>query len=629
MLNENQARHVRSTLTYLDSLLDAVERLTRTPLSPLAHERSDLAPDEARLIRAFVQSTRERMIAALERLGLEIPEPAISAKWSITVTLTSAEIALADLRREGLKGYGEIESQFAVELEAVADDLTQVLRQGRALLREAEAGGLEERVGAISGEVGEILRAIEAITRDRGLAVVRPLLAAAAERAAADSLEVGVFGMVSSGKSSLINALVGAELLPVGAIPVSAVPVRIGAGDQQVVVRYRDGAPQSVLLTDLAAFATEAGNPRNRLGIRAIDITVPSMRPGLVLLDTPGVGSLLASGSAQTFAWLPRCDLGLILIPATAVALGDDEAALIRGLTHAGVSCRLLLSKCDLLEPAETTNALEYLREETHRAIPYGPPIPVDPVSSRLEGRSLLELFRQRVLDPLVADRLGVLRDALRVRLHRLIADTAVALDGRATVHDRHLVDRHQRRAQAQASIQRASDSLARAAPVILGDAATAVAAAWRRQEDGAAAAKQTLLATPQPALAEIDRAIASARAGETEPAITRLPPLFDPDLSSIGNLPLPGLTGRLRPEATARHRLATLEASFPAALQRFASRLEAWAMQRLEETLAGAVEPVENQQSPLPPELAALDRRVETALLAHPATASAPNTSR
>ena len=47
-----------------------------------------------------------------------------------------------------------------------------------------------------------------------------------------------------------------------------------------------------------------------------IVVELPSRgcRDGVVLVDTPGLGSLATSGAAETLAYLPRCDLGVVLI---------------------------------------------------------------------------------------------------------------------------------------------------------------------------------------------------------------------------------------------------------------------------------------------------------------------------
>jgi hypothetical protein len=333
-LNENHVRRLQATFWYVDDLLRSIEALTHPDLSPFVRERPDLSQDEARMLLSFVGLARSRMLAALDRLGIPRPEQMLSARRSVATSLLFAEISLSELETRSLRGYGALDPVAAEEITALSADLQNLMRRGKALLEEQEEGGLVEQVASLAGLAGEVLRRLLAVSTARGLTEMRPLIAAAAERAAATTLDVGVFGRVSSGKSSLINALVGEPVLPVGATPVTAVPLRVSQGPHAVEVRFRDGKTEQIPLSALPEVATEEKNPQNARGVRSIEVTVPGAPPGLRLLDTPGVGSLASSGSAQAFAWLPRCDFGLVLV-AAGTPLGRDETALVSGLRHA------------------------------------------------------------------------------------------------------------------------------------------------------------------------------------------------------------------------------------------------------------------------------------------------------
>ena len=65
-----------------------------------------------------------------------------------------------------------------------------------------------------------------------GLTTLIPLLEACETLAgSADApLDVAVFGQFKSGKSSLLNAVLGADVLPVGVLPVTTVVTRVTAG---------------------------------------------------------------------------------------------------------------------------------------------------------------------------------------------------------------------------------------------------------------------------------------------------------------------------------------------------------------------------------------------------------------
>ena len=63
---------------------------------------------------------------------------------------------------------------------------------------------------------------------------------------------------------------------------------------------------------------TEQENPGNTKHVTRLLVKIPAPRlsSGIVLVDTPGLGSLATTGAAETLAYLPRCDLGIVLIDA-------------------------------------------------------------------------------------------------------------------------------------------------------------------------------------------------------------------------------------------------------------------------------------------------------------------------
>jgi len=78
-----------------------------------------------------------------------------------------------------------------------------------------------------------------------GVAEVRDLAAEVTGRLQALRLEVAVVGEFKRGKSSLLNALVGREVLPVGVLPLTAVPTVIEQGEEALVVDTPTAAKSS------------------------------------------------------------------------------------------------------------------------------------------------------------------------------------------------------------------------------------------------------------------------------------------------------------------------------------------------------------------------------------------------
>jgi hypothetical protein len=607
-LNEYQGRRVSSTLAYVATLLREVERLARLREAPFERERQDLSDVEADLVLSFVRTARERMLSALDLLQLAQPSASLSSRWSIVTAMRFMDTALSELTTATLSGYGTIDQESAAQVMAVAGALRELVARGIDLLQPREGERLRERLADLEGPLGEILRDAEAVSTTHGLVEVRPLIAAAYERARASTIDVGVFGRVSSGKSSLVNALVGVPLLPVGATPVTAVPLRVSHGAAEIRVSYRDGREEVVAPERLPEFATESGNRDNERGVLSILIHTPRLPAGLALLDTPGVGSLSQSGPSQAFAWLPRCDLGLVLV-AAGTPVGRDELALVSGLTRAGIAVQVLLSKSDLLAPAELEHAMAYVRTEIERTTDTSGVV-VRPVSVEASRRALLGRWRDDALLPLVAARQQIAGEALGRRLRALLASLNVALQGRSSIAGS-TIDLQRVRQESRQEIESLVDELHGAPAAALERAAAEVARAWKDGTDARAAARHALLDAPAHALARAlaaaDRVLGEEQGGDDDLG-TRIPPLFDPPL--LDSLPVPsrpGMMDRMLATSAARSRLSAVAKPLAEAYSTYTSRLRAWAMERLEDNVerrsassAGDAGPVHEELKPL-----------------------------
>lgn len=587
-LNPNHVRRIASTFTYVDGLLREVERLARLEPGPFAREQADVGPTEARLLLALVETARGRMLLMLEHLGLPRPKANLSARWSIVTALRFIDIALSDLTEGTLRGYGTIDTGSASEVAAASAELRGVIDRGRDLLQPQEAARLQARLATVSGPLGEVLRRAEEISTAHGIVEVRALIGAAADRAEANTIDVGIFGRVSSGKSSLVNAVIGVAVLPVGATPVTAVPLRVTNGPDEIRVCFANEHDQAIEPARLAEFATEANNPDNVRNVRSILIHTPLLAEGLALLDTPGVGSMSQSGPAQAFAWLPRCDLGVVLVPA-GTPLGRDELALVNGLTQAGIPVEVLLSKSDLLSTSDREAALEYLRRELGRNADTSR-VTVRPVSVAASARELFLSWWQEELIPMIADRRSIAAESFAGRVRAIISALDAALQHRSEGREASL-DLQRVRLEAQGDIESTSNDLEGAGAGASQRAAAAISSAWRAGNDGRDAARRALIETATVALgrarAAADRVLeASGRDGAAD-AGHRIPPLFDPPLlDSLPVPPRPSVFDRMSPQSTARRRLAPIKKPLDDAYSTFSLRLRAWALQRLEENM-------------------------------------------
>jgi len=182
-------------------------------------------------------------------------------------------------------------------------------------------------------------------------------------------LRVAVLGQFKRGKSTLLNALLGAPLLPTGVPPVTAIPTFVEASDSTWVrVAFNSGA--APLVTSVAHeipgvlenHISEAQNPRNRLDVASVTIGVRSdfLEHGVVLVDTPGVGSTFVHNTAAAEAVLSECDAALFVLSADP-PITEAEAAYLDKVRRLIAKIFFVLNKVDLLDDGDKTVAEQFL----------------------------------------------------------------------------------------------------------------------------------------------------------------------------------------------------------------------------------------------------------------------------
>ena len=146
------------------------------------------------------------------------------------------------------------------------------------------------------------------------------------ERLATERFQLAVLGQFKRGKSTVLNALLGQSVLPIGVVPVTAIATFLEpAATLRIRVAYTSGEveefePKTEALQErLSVFVTEEEeNPRNVLNVARVDVFLPAqiLERGVVLIDTPGVGSTHRHQTAAADAILPECDAALLVVSA-------------------------------------------------------------------------------------------------------------------------------------------------------------------------------------------------------------------------------------------------------------------------------------------------------------------------
>jgi len=204
---------------------------------------------------------------------------------------------------------------------------------------------------------------------------------------------VACIGQFKRGKSTLLNALVGHEVVPTGFVPVTAVPTVIRFGDElRARVRMRDGAWRDVDLPDLKEYVTEELNPENKKAVEGAEVFVPSplLSSGMCFVDTPGLGSVFTGNTATTQAFIPHIDAALVVVGADPPIAGE-ELALVESIGTQVQDLILVINKADRTTDPERAAAVKFTREILEKRLhrPMGEVFEVS-AAERMENRGPL-----------------------------------------------------------------------------------------------------------------------------------------------------------------------------------------------------------------------------------------------
>ena len=427
-LNEHQKTRLRITCRYIDKLLSDVADILHVATSPSPFPRYivDISPAQIRVLEDYIRRFRAQLVRTIAWQDMKPEQPDIPATRAVLTNLAFVDIAVEELKPSYMRGSGMVPVDAVDELNGVVHELRSLITGMERYLKQELTTDLEKRLQLLekTGLDVNLLRLIEQIVTRNGLVEFRPRIDTLAARLEDGGFELALFGRVSSGKSSLLNALLGTNVLPVGINPITAVPTKLRYGSElKAAVAFGDGRSEAVSVEELSRLVTEQGNPGNLKNVvRAlVEVPSPRLRQGVLLVDTPGLGSLATRGAAETLAYLPSCDLALMLIDAGAT-LTDEDIGTLRLLYEAGIPALVLLSKADLLAEGDLHRAIGYIQEHVKGALNLD--IIVHPVSAVPRYSILLDQFFECELLPRfekaralreasVARKIGSLREAV------------------------------------------------------------------------------------------------------------------------------------------------------------------------------------------------------------------------
>lgn len=354
---------------------------------------------------------------------------------------------------------------------------------------------------------------------NRGIAILRDLgpvmepqektLTGLRDRLAEGRFQLAVLGQFKRGKSTLLNALLGEDILPSSVIPLTAIPTFIRYGEKRSIhVHFQDQRKEenfpstnaNWMSKTLLGYVSEDVNPKNVKCVSYVEINHPSpILREVVLIDTPGIGSTHRHNTEMTLNFLPQCDAALFLV-STDPPITEVEVDFLRQVREKVTRVFFVLNKIDYLSESERETALAFLRKVLAESIGIMPDGQIFPVSAKqalaakekgddamLEASGLPRITGH-LIDFLAREKTRVLMEAVGGKALDVLSDTLLQVNLETRSLQIPITDLEQRLALFQRKIDEAKRERQHTQDILNGDHRRVV----ELLEEGCAALRET-----------------------------------------------------------------------------------------------------------------------------------------
>jgi small GTP-binding protein len=237
---------------------------------------------------------------------------------------------------------------------------------------------------------------------------------------ASGTFVVALIGQFKRGKSTLANALLGADIMPADVEPATATINRVVYGRvPRATMCMHDGSKLPVPIDSLAQYVTKLSEASSAVAATIDEATIEYPARlclnNVQLLDTPGLDDVDTAMTERTTAVLSRIDAAVLVTSALA-PLGSTELEVLADLArHVDVSrVFVVVNQVDLLEASDHARVLEFVARRAAGALgKVGQPV------FMVSGREALRAKQTKDETRLAASGFLALEDALETFLVR------------------------------------------------------------------------------------------------------------------------------------------------------------------------------------------------------------------
>lgn len=236
------------------------------------------------------------------------------------------------------------------------------------------AGGYAD-YRAMVDQVSASLQELESLCRELSLEENRRELEKCRKRLSEHTFSVGVMGEFKRGKSTVINALLGKEIMPADILPCSATMNRVTYGlEPRVLLRLQDGSTQQIPVEMLSDYVTkltgEAKSRAQQVEEALVYYPCRFCQNGVDIIDTPGLNDDARMNQISEQV-IPKLD-AVIMVLTPDNPFSVSEAEFVRSKLVTGNLSRLvfLVNKIDQVRKrSDRPRVVEAIRQKIQTSV--------------------------------------------------------------------------------------------------------------------------------------------------------------------------------------------------------------------------------------------------------------------
>lgn len=185
---------------------------------------------------------------------------------------------------------------------------------------------------------------------------------------------VGIMGEFRRGKSTVINALLGQEIVPSDIVPTSATLNYVRWDTQKrAEIKFKDGTVKEISVDELSKYVTKITKESEEISATVEDATVfypcPFCQNGVQIVDTPGLNDDERMTSISENV-IPTLDaIIMVLVPDS--PFSQSEAEFVRNKLMASDLGKLIfvVNKIDIVRPRDRERLLLSIKEKIENSV--------------------------------------------------------------------------------------------------------------------------------------------------------------------------------------------------------------------------------------------------------------------